>query len=573
MNKIRFVLPIAVAYGVISVFSVLSCSNVEEAIEQVQQAQCTSGQGEWDANIKKCVKCPEGTLKNANGQCDVPASDIKVIERDDGTSTIICPPRTKLNAVGTGCVADIIATDTNAVASVFYCDYGKPDPNEVDLGWGIDCYPIEYRDECDTDWGRPVKSCAAADRRKDLPYFCDYGPIDPKHGGGCYRILNNGNDCDTEWGIVARSCGTQGRWPDGTVCPTGKTKIQVGEINECRNKSDIGLTNGTYCDYGPFTLNNLNEIEGGCWAIRTQEDRNNCLRWGKGVNTCPSYPCPAGTITNPDGGCKLPATTCPTGYTLIAGECIQNTTPTCPTGFTLVNGSCVQNSTGCPSGSTLVNGSCVPSSPGTKYCFFGTETNCYAIGTVLPEDGFVVTEASCKESYGTIVPSCFNVVVQFCDYGQPILKNGDVDGGCYPIHNEDELSGCSTVVSTCPNYTCPAGYTKTDWGWPGQVGCVNDEPVTPFYCDYGYIHSKDADLQLDGAGGCFEVKNEEGCDLNWGVFVNSCKATDRRKDLKYCDYGPWNQWGGGCWPIRNDKDEASCDTRYANIVDKCLWLN
>jgi len=579
MSKFRFVLPIAAAVGVISV---LSCSNVEDALQQgqevVQQAQCTSGQGEWDANIKKCVKCPEGTIKNGDGQCDVPAGDIKVIERDDGTSTIICPPRTKLNASGTGCVADVIATDTNAVASVFYCDYGKQDPNEVDLGWGIDCYPIEYSDECDKDWGKLVKSCNATDRRKDQPYFCDYGPVDPAHGGGCYRILNNGSDCDLEWGIVARSCGTQGRWPNGTVCPAGKTKIQVGNVNECRKTSDIGLTNGAYCDYGPFKLNNLNEVEGGCWGISTQEDRNNCLRWGKGVNTCPTYTCPAGTITNSYGGCDLPATTCPSGYTLVAGSCVENTGPNCPTGFTLINGSCVQNSGGsCPSGYTLVSGSCVLNSNGTKYCFYGTSDNCYQIGS----REVAATEAVCKSNYGMVTTSCFNVTTPFCDYGAPVIDAyGDVSGGCYPIRNDDDLGNCYNIVSACPNYNCPAGTTKTDWGWPGQVGCEKDTvatPITPI-CPSGYTlvsgscvpNSTTADkyCYYGRPDDCWpigvadpetgDITSEASCESSYGKVVTSCFNVV----IQYCDWGiPILEDGSvekGCWAIKNSTELESC---------------
>jgi len=420
MSRIKYAILAAMALAVVFF---LSCSKVDEAIDDaqniVEHGKCAVSQGEWDATKKKCIKCSEG-MSMEGGLCVAAATS--EIENEDGSTTILCPPKTKL--AGSRCVADVIATDTNAVAGKFYCDYGNLDPNEVDFGIG--CFSIEYEEECDQEWGLLVKSCNAADRRKDTPTFCDYGPVDPKHGGGCYRILDNGSDCDLEWGIKTDKCGTNAKWPGGTICPGDKIKV----LDECRKASDIGDRNSTYCDYGPFVLNKLDEVEGGCWRISTQEDRDNCLRWGKGVNSCPTYSCPAGTI-------------------------------------------------------------------GTSW-------------------------GSCEKSKSSS-----------------------------SVNSSSSVKSSSSVVKSSSSETSGS----------------------PLYCDYGYIHSSDSDLQLDEGGGCYEIKSENQCDLDWGKFVNSCKEADRRKDMEYCDYGPWNEYGGGCWPIINAEVRAACDLQWATIVKKCAWLN
>ena len=442
MSKIRFAIPVAMALS-LSVVSFLSCSKADEAIDDVQNvvdhAKCAKNQGDWDANLKKCVKCLDG-MSLEKGVCVAPAAS--EVENDDGSTTIFCPPKTKL--VGDRCVANIIATDTNVVAGKFFCDYGKPDPKEENRS-GIGCFPIEFEEECDEEWGVVVKSCNAGDRRKDQAMFCDYGPIDPKHGGGCYRILDE-SACDTDWGIIAAKCGTQGRWPDGNVCPAGKTEV----LDECRKTSEIGDKNSLYCDYGPFKLNKLDELEGGCWEVGTSVERTNCLKWGKGVNKCPVYTCPAGTIEDrwaPGDG-----------------------------GF-----GCVKDPSYKPSSSSKLSSSAkAPSSSSVK-----------------------------------------------------------------------ANSSSSAAPSTPTNF-----------------------------CDYGYVSS--TDIKVDDGGGCYEIEDESECDLEWGKFVKSCKASDRRTDLEYCDYGEWStyedengdeQIGGGCWPIRNAKDKANCDTKWAKIVKKCTWLN
>jgi len=533
MNKVRFVLSAAM---VLSIAFLLSCTKIDEA---VQQSQCASNQGEWDADAKMCVKCPSGTYMS-DGQCVATTPPtVVVVDSTTGATKTVCPPKTKLNESGNACVADIVAVDPNAASGKYYCDYGKLDPLAVDSH--DDCVEIEYQSECDKDWGKLVKSCEDKDRRNDLKY-CDYGPPD-QWGGGCYLILNN-NDCDTQYGIVASVCGTHGKYPNGTVCPAGKVKVG----NECRN-NDVGIIDGTatHCDWGAPHIEN-GEVQGDCWPINDAETRQNCLQWGKGVKTCPTYACPAGTARpSPGAACAIGTTP----------------TPTPPT----------------------------PPTPGVKYCFWGKASECW------PIEGYddIKTDADCEERGGMAVASCSNVTWSFCDWGQPVLTAaGGVERGCWAIRTTEQRQICQRdgrIVSSCPEYTCPAG-TKpaTDYGW-GNSGCEIKQDFVPssssithssssssdpssgtsLYCDYGYVSSTNAELQLSDGGGCFEIGTESECDFEWGKLVNSCNAADRRKDLEFCDYGPWNQWGGGCWRINSQQERNSCID--GKIVKKCDWLN
>jgi len=408
MSKFRFVLP-AVA---LSIAFLSSCSKMEDEMqkreEEVQKNQCASNQGEWDESAKMCVKCPSGTSMS-EGQC-VAATPPTTVVLEDGTTITICPARTKLNEKGV-CVADIIEVDPNAAAGKYYCDWGKLDPLAVDTH--DECYEIEYQSECDNEWGRLVNSCNDNDRRKDFIY-CDFGP------GECYWVLK-ASDCDTDWGVVANKCGTHGKYPNGTVCPNGQSKRQVEGINYC-TEGEPGLTDGTatHCDWGAPHIEN-GEVQGDCWPINDAETRLNCLKWGKGVKTCPVYSCPAGTSRpTPVAACE------------ISGSVIN------------------------PSSSSVVTT--------TKYCYYGKATECWPINGY----GDVKTEADCEAVYGQVVEDCNNVVLKYCDWGQPVLVDGKVDKGCFSIRSEKDLQDCQygKILDSCPNYTCPAGTKKMDdFGW------------------------------------------------------------------------------------------------------------
>lgn len=157
------------------------------------------------------MKCPEGTSKTADGQCE--AQIAGEITNDDGTKTIVCPPKTKLD--GNRCVAEIIAIDSNAVESTYFCDYGYINSTDIKVDEGGGCFEVASKDDCDLEWGKLVNSCKASDRRTDLDY-CDYGAWntyiddngDEQIGGGCWaiRTAEERANCDTRWATIVKKC-------------------------------------------------------------------------------------------------------------------------------------------------------------------------------------------------------------------------------------------------------------------------------------------------------------------------------------------------------------------------------
>jgi len=73
------------------------------------------------------------------------------------------------------------------------------------------------------------------------------------------------------------------------------------------------------------------------------------------------------------------------------------------------------------------------------------------------------------------------------------------------------------------------------------------------YCDFGPVN--------DSGGGCFEIADASECDTDWGQVVNSCNT-----EQLYCDFGPVNDFGGGCFEITN---ASECDTDWGQVVNSC----
>jgi hypothetical protein len=248
---------------------------------------------------------------------------------------------------------------------------------------------------------------------------------------------------------------------------------------------------------------------GDCWSLE-ETVRTDCLNYGKGVTTCPTYQCPAGTARpNPGAACEI--------------------------------------------------GGVTPPNP-TSYCYWKAN-DCWPIGVAsLPSEEY------CENEYGKIVSSCSGVVIDYCDWGPFVINGNKVDGGCWPNMKRAEITNCTAnnrVVSVCPTYQCPAGTTRNE----DHGGCdiTGSNPVTGNYCDYGYPTA-------GGAGGCYPGvcentvygkpvascnDSDRRTDLiycDWGVYKGEYDPAD-----------PVNT-GGGC---HIQESVAKCTGDNGTIVAKC----
>lgn len=102
-------------------------------------------------------------------------------------------------------------------------------------------------------------------------------------------------------------------------------------------------------------------------------------------------------------------------------------------------------STPTPTPSSTSSGGCTASN-NTKYCYYGSKTNCYKMPTDDCCDG------------GLLVDNCDNAKVEYCDYG--VCEGGDgwdcANGGCYVKKSGDTCAGGSTVTSCPKNHLPPS---------------------------------------------------------------------------------------------------------------------
>jgi len=177
--------------------------------------------------------------------------------------------------------------------------------------------------------------------------------------------------------------------------------------------------------------------------------------------------------------------------------------------------------TSCPAGQTLQNGVCVPTGSGGgsgKFCYFppssynNNTASCDEIGTP-GATGAAASEAACEADYGYVITNCANPpTIQYCDFGQPVLFDGEEFGGCHAIPSNVSAAtycpaGEGEIVNTCPAYGPPEQGIRCDFGFNNLVpmtrarceanpdGVIFGE-VTPFYCDFGQPSRY-------GAGGCY----------------------------------------------------------------------
>jgi len=468
MNKIKFAIPLAIT---LSIVSFLSCSKEEEA---VIEAQCSLDQGEWDKTTKKCVKCPDGTIKRADGKCVVSAD---AIVQEDGKITIVCPAGTKLDEKSNVCVANIIEVDPNATAGKYYCDYGEPDPKATSAGEG--CVEIKYKEECDSKWGKLVSSCKEADRRPtdDIKY-CDYGS-----SGGCYQILND-KDCDEKYGKVVNSCGN---------------------------------TVKKYCDQGKPYIDGKDGkdgyVQGGCFSITSEKESTYCLSDGYTiVDKCPKYNCPTGTteIINywGDFACEPIKKEDPPPSTLY---CFDGKTNCYKISSDKAESEkCYENGNKVVTNCEYVAPPTSSASSSTLYCFDG-KTNCYKISSDKAES------EKCYENGGKVVTSCDNYVPTssassstssspyYCDYGPKYSTATQQEGGgCFGIKDKNECSSEGKLVSSCQD---------------------KDRRTDLNFCDQGkWTTDKNGKI----TGGCWLMKpdmttqDKNDCYANGGTIVPKC---------------------------------------------------
>ena len=72
------------------------------------------------------------------------------------------------------------------------------------------------------------------------------------------------------------------------------------------------------------------------------------------------------------------------------------------------------------------------------------------------------------------------------------------------------------------------------------------------FCDFGPFDQY--------GGGCYLISNESECDTRYGTVRPSCP----RK--QYCDFGPVTSYGGGCFEVENASD---CDLEWGTLANSC----
>ena len=166
-----------------------------------------------------------------------------------------------------------------------------------------------------------------------------------------------------------------------------------------------------------------------------------------------------------------------------------------------------------------------------------------------------------------------------CD-GSGVLSNGCPFGSS----NVEPSSPSPYVpptqpVSSAANNPPPVQYSSAAQPPPSSNSVAYSSAsvnTTKYYCDCGPKCSVSAERRSETGGGCFEMASQYGdCDLEWCKVATSCGRTD----LKFCDYGEWNQytdqstgtlkWGGGCFRIT----DGNCDTQWGTVRSNCPWLN
>jgi len=194
----------------------------------------------------------------------------------------------------------------------------------------------------------------------------------------------------------------------------------------------------------------------------------------------------------------------------------------------------------------------------------------------VSEFGFCVEKSAgeCKSGNGKRDPKTELVALGKVALGEKLSFNSDFEGleegTTYRImpYFKNGVGGTyydkATLYTLGSSSSSPSSSSSSQRSSSSSQRSSSSSAGGSFYCDYGYEYYPAPNV-IEG-GGCFEIASASECSQD-GKLVNSCLPRDRRTDLEYCDYGPWDEYGGGCWPIKTVSERNKC------IEDHNLYPN
>lgn len=146
--------------------------------------------------------------------------------------------------------------------------------------------------------------------------------------------------------------------------------------------------------------------------------------------------CSAGYVYNSSYGC-LTQSTCPAGYGMYNGTCVQATTTagTCSAGYVYSSTYGCLTQSSCPTGYGMYNNTCVPAtttgatSCPAGYTYYGNSC-VYTGGTTTGIGTTNSCQGSCQPGY--VYTSHYGCLPQTSMYGSCASCYGQLNGMCYP---------------------------------------------------------------------------------------------------------------------------------------------
>ena len=170
------------------------------------------------------------------------------------------------------------------------------------------------------------------------------------------------------------------------------------------------------------------------------------------------------------------------------------------------------------------------------------------------------TSLCAGEGYDPAYQQCNNGVVENKNRSSSSSRIGYCNYGpreCYPMDTEEDVANCAAwgqVVNSCPTI-----YGYCNYG-PGQ------------WCYQMYTEEDVANCAVQGqvVSSCPTTPSSSSSTPNTpssssGVIILSSSSSIV---TSYCDYGPITEYGGGCFPMATEDDEANC-AKWGFIVNSC----